>query len=168
MAKAENGVSPQKVIDRYADMVYRLVLLQVKNKSDADDVFQEVFMRLVRYADRLESMEHAKAWLIKVAINCSRKHFAKYWNRNVYPVEEMEEVPVEESGFRRVEQGSPVMTAVRKLPPKYRSVVHLFYYEEFTVSEIAKITGTKEATIKSQLFRAREMLKDMLKGEVDL
>lgn len=168
MAKAKNCVNPQEVVDKYADMVYRLALLQVKNKSDADDVFQEVFVRLVRHADKLENMEHAKAWLIKVTLNCARKHFASYWNRNVYPVDEMEEMAVEESGFERAEKGNSVMTAVRKLSPKYQGVIHLFYYEELTVGEIAKITGTKEATVKSQLSRAREMLKEMLQGEVDL
>lgn len=168
MAKAKNGVNPQEVVDKYADMVYRLSLLQVKNKSDADDVFQEVFVRLVRHADKLESMEHAKAWLIKVTLNCTRKHFASYWNRNVYPVDEIVEAAVEESGFERAEKGDSVITAVSKLPPKYRRVIHLFYYEELSVGEIAKVTGTKETTVKSQLSRAREMLKDMLKGEVDL
>lgn len=168
MSKGDNGVNPQEAVDKYADMVYRLALLQVKNKSDADDVFQEVFVRLVRHADKLENMEHAKAWLIKVTLNCARKHFASYWNRNVYPVDEMEEVAVEESGFEHAERDSSVMAAVRRLSPKYRSVIHLFYYEELTVGEIAKVTGIKEATVKSQLSRAREMLKDMLKGEIDL
>lgn len=168
MAKGKNGVSPQEAVDEYADMVYRLALLQVKNKLDADDVFQEVFVRLVRHADRLENMEHAKAWLIKVTLNCARKHFASYWNKNVYPVDEMEEVAVEESGYERAERDSSVIAAVRRLSPKYRSVIHLFYYEELSVAEIAKATGIKETTVKSQLSRAREMLKDMLKGEIDL
>lgn len=168
MAKGKNGVNPQEAVDEYADMVYRLALLQVKNKLDADDVFQEVFVRLVRHADRLENMEHAKAWLIKVTLNCARKHFASYWNKNVYPVDEMEEVAVEESGYERAERDSSVIAAVRRLSPKYRSVIHLFYYEELSVAEIAKATGIKETTVKSQLSRAREMLKDMLKGEIDL
>lgn len=116
----------------------------------------------------MQSWEHVKAWLIKVTINCSRKHFAKFEIKNFLPVEEIEETGVEEGGYERAEGEGPVTEAVKKLPPKYRNVVHLFYYEELSVQEIAGATGQKESTVKSQLFRAREMLKEMLKGEIDL
>lgn len=161
-------ITSEEVIDRYADMVYRLALLQVKSQADADDIFQEVFIRLVKNIEKLQSWEHVKAWLIKVTINCSRKHFAKFEIKNFLPVEEIEETGVEEGGYERAEGEGPVTEAVKKLPPKYRNVVHLFYYEELSVQEIAGATGQKESTVKSQLFRAREMLKEMLKGEIDL
>lgn len=109
-------------------------------------------------------MEHAKAWLIRVTINCTKKHFGLYWNKNVFPIEETEEVARTEEGFAQAEKkiDNPVMQAVSKLPPKYRGCVHLFYFEELSVKEIAKMTGQKESTVKSQLHRAREMLKGML------
>ena len=165
---AKEKITSEEVIDRYADMVYRLALLQVKSQADADDIFQEVFIRLVKNIEKLQSWEHVKAWLIKVTINCSRKHFAKFEIKNFLPVEEIEETGVEEGGYERAEGEGPVTEAVKKLPPKYRNVVHLFYYEELSVQEIAGATGQKESTVKSQLFRAREMLKEMLKGEIDL
>lgn len=168
MTKEKTEFTPEEVIERYADMVYRLALLQVKNRTDADDIFQEVFVRLVKYFDKLESWEHIKAWLIRVTINCSKKHFAGYWNKNVFPMEEMEEVQREEEGYALLEQDSPVTAAVRQLSPKYRAVVHLFYYEELSVGEIAAATRQKESTVKSQLFRAREMLREALKGENDI
>ena len=161
-------ITPEEVIERYADMVYRLALLQVKKQTDADDIFQEVFIRLVSHIHKLQNWEHVKAWLIKVTINCSRKHFSRYSARNVFPMEEVTETSVTESGFASVEGDGPVTAAVKRLPVKYRNIVHLFYYEELSVAEIAGITMQKETTVKSQLFRAREMLKGMLEGEIAL
>lgn len=161
-------ITPEEVIERYADMVYRLALLQVKKQTDADDIFQEVFIRLVSHIHKLQNWEHVKAWLIKVTVNCSRKHFSRYSARNVFPMEEVTETSVTESGFALVEGDGPVTAAVKSMPIKYRNIVHLFYYEELSVAEIAMITKQKETTVKSQLFRAREMLKGMLEGEIAL
>ena len=161
-------ITPEEVIDRYADMVYRLALLQVNNQTDAEDVFQEVFIRLVKNIHKLQSWEHVKAWLIRVTINCSKKHFTCNATKSFYAMEETEEPGFEEGGFLKAEGDGPVTEAVKKLPPKYRSVVHLFYYEELSVAEIAAATKQKETTVKSQLFRARERWKEMLKGEITL
>lgn len=164
MRTKESKLTAEEIIDRYADMVYRLAVSQTKNRTDADDIFQEVFVRLVRHVHELQDMEHAKAWLIRVTLNCAKKHFGQYWNKNVFPMEEREEVPKKEEGFEQVERqiDNPVLQAVTKLPPKYRGCVHLFYFEELSVREIAQMTGQKESTVKSQLHRAREMLKGML------
>lgn len=161
-------ITPEEAIERYADMVYRIALLQVKNTADADDIFQEVFIRLVNHIHKLQNWEHVKAWLIKVTINCSRTHFKLSFVKGEYPLEEVAETGITEAGFESIEGDGPVTTAVKSLPVKYRNVVHLFYYEELSVIEIAKITGQKETTVKSQLFRAREMLKGMLEGEITL
>ena len=156
----EGQITAEDAIDRYADMVYRLALSQMKNKTDADDLFQEVFIRLVSNVEKLESWEHVKAWLIRVTINCAKKHFDLYWNKNVDYIEDEERIGGEEA-YEPPEDG-PVRGAVAKLPPKYRLAVHLFYYEELSVAEIAEQTGQKEGTVKSQLHRAREMLREML------
>lgn len=164
----KNGVimTSEEVVERYADMVYRLALAQVKNKADADDVFQEVFIRLVKHLHKLKTEEHLKAWLLRVTINCSKKHFTNYWNRNVYSIEEEDCLKDTETESYEMETENPVSEAVMQLPEKYRSVVHLFYYEELDISEIAAATGQKESTVKSQLFRAREMLRGKLKGDL--
>lgn len=167
MTKEKERITADSAIDRYADMVYRLALSQMKNKSDADDVFQEVFVRLVSHIGELESWEHVKAWLIRVTINCARKHFDLYWNKNVSLMEEPELLADETEGYV-IEEEHPVRAAVGKLTPKYRLVVHLFYYEQLSVAEIGEMTGQKETTVKSQLFRAREMLKELLEGDPDL
>ena len=155
----EEPITAQTAIDRYADMVYRLALSQMKNRTDADDLFQEVFVRLVSHVDTLESWEHVKAWLIRVTINCAKKHFDLYWNKNVDYIEDEERIRGEEAYEPPPEH--PVREAVSKLPPKYR-LVHLYYYEELSIAEIAERTEQKEGTVKSQLHRAREMLKELL------
>ncbi len=161
----EEIITADNAIDRYADMVYRLALSQVKNASDADDVFQEVFIRLVSHVNELESWEHVKAWLIKVTINCVKKHYSLFWNKNVSFLEEPEELSDQSDSY--VMEEHPITEAVNSLPAKYRLVVHLFYYEQLSITEIGTITKQKESTVKSQLFRAREMLKESLEGDSD-
>ena len=160
-------ITAEGAVDRYADMVYRLALSQMKNRTDADDLFQEVFVRLAGNVHKLESWEHVKAWLIRVTANCARKHFDQYWNKNVLYMEEAGQA--EDEAENNIFAGEhPVRLAVESLPPKYRLVIHLFYYEQFSVREIARMTDQKESTVKSQLFRAREMLKELLEGDPDL
>ena len=164
MTKDEQ-ITTEAAIDRYADMVYRLALTQMKNEVDADDLFQEVFVRLVSHIQDLESWEHVKAWLIRVTINCAKKHFNQYWNKNVDYIEDPERISDESGGYEMPEE-HPVRAAVQKLPPKYRLVIHLYYFEERTVAEIAQLTEQKESTVKSQMHRAREMLKDFIGDEL--
>lgn len=152
-----------EAVEEYADMVFRIALVQVKNRADADDVFQEVFLRLVKHIHEIKTKEHLKAWLIRVTVNCAKKHLTSFWNRNVGAMEgeQTEEVYMPE-------HGNPVREAVLKLPDKYKTVVHLFYFEELSVMEIGKLLKQKESTVKSQLFRARELLRDKLEGEIIL
>jgi RNA polymerase sigma-70 factor (ECF subfamily) len=89
------------------------------------------------------------------------KYYEQYWNRNVDYMEEPERVADTEEIYEPPEE-HPVREAVQKLPPKYRLVIHLYYYEEFSVAEIARLTEQKESTVKSQMHRAREMLKQIL------
>lgn len=133
MRQERLNISPEEVIDKYADMVYRLALLRVKNQADADDIFQEVFIRLVSNIQKLQNWEHVKAWLIRVTINCSKKHFARFKNQDVFSVWDLEQAGAEEEGYLQAEGQGSVSLAVEKLPPKYRNVVHLFYFEEMSV-----------------------------------
>lgn len=161
----EEKITAQSAIDRYADMVYRLALTQMKNRTDADDLFQEVFVRLVSHIQELESWEHVKAWLIRVTINCAKKHYGQYWNKNVDYMDEPERLSDQTESYEIPEE-HPVRAAVRKLPPKYRLIVHLYYYEELSVAEIAGLTKQRESTVKSQMHRAREMLRNLITDEL--
>lgn len=155
-------VNAETAIYTYGEMVYRLALIQMKNRSEADDVFQEVFLRLVKYKDRIRSEEHLKAWLLRVTLNCCKKEFDKAFRRNTVAMEK--ECKSEES-YEMEMPGNPVYEAVLALPENYKSVVHLFYYEQYSVREIAKILEVSESVVKTRLYRGREMLKEALKGE---
>lgn len=179
MAEDEDGLSERRmgalelkteeIIDKYADMVYRIAVNQTGNREEAQDIFQEVFLRLVRCRDRITGEEHAKAWLIRVTINCARKHQTSFWKKKVSLEETAREGADQKAElvYEAVENAdSPVLRAVRELPEKYRSVVYLFYYEEMSIVQIGSVLGEKEATVKSRLYRARNILKTRLKGEL--
>ena len=149
----------EEIIRASFDMVYRLALSQTKSIANAEDVTQEVFLRFVENRRKLKSSEHIKAWLIRVTINCSKSVFTSSWFRKTVPLDE-------EIAFDTPEK-SEVYYAVQSLPSKYRAVIHLFYYENMSVKEIADCLGMKESTVKSHLFRGRELLRSELKGGYD-
>lgn len=155
------GVSKRQIVEKYYDMVYRLALAQTKNRDYADDVTQDVFLRFIRTEKEFESDEHVKAWLLRVTVNCSKSLFMSAWFKKTEPLDENEEIPFE------TEEKSDVYYAAQSLPAKYRAVIHLFYYEDMSIEQIAKTLNSKESTVKSQLHRAREMLKEKLKGGYD-
>lgn len=149
--------SAEIVIQRYSDMVYRLAFARTGNKYDADEVYQEVFLRYVRKNPAFNSEEHRKAWLIRVTVNCCHKLSGSFWNRNTEPLRE--EIPFEG------DLENTLYYELKRLPPKYREVIHLFYYEDMTTEEIAAALGVRSSTVRSQLTRARSMLKDIIKEE---
>lgn len=171
----------QLKIDYYSDMLFKLCFLRLQNRQDAEDVVQEVLYQYIRRDASFESEEHEKAWLIKVAMNGCRKLWRSAWYRHRNQqvsreaesrvgqdnaVTERAEVSPE-SDILRKETNRMLLEAVMKLPLKYRDVIHLFYYEDLSVKQIAEITGRKESTVTSQLTRGREMLKKMLKEDFD-
>lgn len=159
MENSGRSISNEDIIEKYFNMVYKLALSQTKDKANTDDVVQEVFLRLLKGSTEFKSEEHIKAWLIRVTLNCSKNVFSNSWFKKTVPLSE-------EIVFESKEK-SDVYYAVLELPQKYRTVIHLFYYEGFSVAEIAKVLETKESTVKSQLHRGREMLKEKLKGGFD-
>lgn len=154
-------VNIDDVVRRYADMVYRLAVLNTKNSFEAEDAFQEVFLKLYKNMYKIRDEEHLKAWLIRVTVNQCRSMAVSAWNKRTVALEMTEEMTKEQ------EPGdySEVYEAVRKLPEKYRKVIYLYYYEELQIKEIAKILNRKESTIKTQLVRGRKLLNERLKGE---
>lgn len=151
--------SMEDIIEKYSDMVLRLALNQTRNRANADDIYQEVFLRLLKNTDKIKNEEHLKAWLIRVTINCSRTMLSSYWNKNVISLREaasLETQPFEEDF---------VYNAVLKLPKKYRTAVHLYYYEGYSVKETAKIMRQSESATKTQLKRARDRLRPLLEKE---
>lgn len=146
-----------QAIERYADMVKRICMLHLKNKQDTEDIFQTVFLKYVLYSGTFETAEHEKAWLIRVTINAC-KDLLKSFYRKLLPLEETVGIASTDRGY------SEVLDIVFSLPPKYKDVVYLFYYEGYTAGEIAKILRKKENTIYSLLSRARSLLREEIGG----
>ena len=157
---AVNEEQRTREVERWGDMVYRLALARTASVPDAEDVFQEVFLRFFRHEDELDTDEHRKAWLIRCTVNRCKSLLASPWRRRTVPLETAAEVGVEDD-YREV------YSAVLSLPAKYRAAIHLYYFEGLSVAEMAQALGVPEGTVKSQLSRGRALLRDMLK-EVEL
>lgn len=149
-----------RVMEAYADMVRRICFVHLKNRHDTEDVFQNVYMKYLLYEGSFESIEHEKAWFVRVTINACTDWLRALSRRKWVPLD----VLAEES----VMPGDPskeVLEAVLRLPEKYRDVIYLFYYEEYTAVEIAKILKKKENTVYTWLSRAKDILRERVVSE---
>ncbi len=152
----------EQTVRQYADNIYRIALLHTQSDMDAQDIVQEVFMKYAVNKKPFNSDEHKKAWLIKVTINMCIDLKRSAWSKKTTELTDENSPSVQ---FESSE--SDVYQAVIKLPEKYRTVVHLFYYEDYSVKTISNITGQSESTVKTQLSRARVLLKNILKEEYE-
>ena len=138
---------------RYKDTVFRVALNALGSPADADDIVQEALFRLLERSEPFENEAHVKYWLIRVTLNLCKNALRSPWRR-LAPLEAAEEVPV----FDRPEQGE-LYAEVMALPEKYRTVLYLFYYEGYSVREIAEILSIRVTAVTSRLSRARQKLK---------
>lgn len=153
------GRQLENIAEMYGDMVYRLAFSMMKNKEDAEDISQEVFIKFIRHSDKFtdENEPYIKAWLIRVTINCCKDLFTSFWKKHV--VELSDDIAMDMAEKCEVYEG------VLKLPEKYRVVIYLYYYEDYKVEEIARILNRKSGTVKWQLSKARELLKKYIEKE---
>jgi len=148
------------VVNTYSDMVYRIALNILCNIDDANDVMQDVFLRLVRSKSKIKSKEHIKHWLIKVTINCSKSKATESYKKNTVSISEISESYISFSN-----EIDETIGSVMKLPEKYKVPIHLYYYQQLTVEEISKILGITRSGVRSRLSRGRNMLKEILEKE---
>ena len=146
----------EEKIQKYSDMIYRIALTRCGTIENAEDVFQEVFLKYSEKTPKFENAEHEKAWFIRVAINLSKNVKKSAWNKKIVRLNENLEF--------KSKQEYDVFSAVCELPQNYRTVVYLLYYEGYKVREISKLMNRREGTIKIWLYRAREILKEKLEG----
>ena len=144
---------------QYMDMVFRIAYGYLKNSSDAEDVTQEVLLRLYRTETEFASEEHRKRWLIRVTVNCCKSLFRAPWRQQ----ENLDDY-AETLGFER-EDYTALFTAVMGLERKYRVPLLLYYFEGYSVKEIGELLRLPENTVSTRLRRARAKLKDMLTEE---
>ena len=141
----------QKVWDTYGPSLYRFCLLQMKSQADAEDVLQDVLIKRLYQAPRFKSPEHERNWLFQVAMNLCRDEWRRS-RRSELPLEAAANVPMPPAELSLLEQAAD-------LPEKQRTALHLYYYEGYSVREIARLLGVTVPTIKMRLKRGRETLR---------
>lgn len=149
-------------MERCGDAVYRLALCRLESRADAEDVYQEVFLRLLRDTTAFRDAEHLKAWLLRVTVNCCNDLRRSAWFKRTAPLEAAPDaaVPMDE-------QHDELWQAVRALPDDLRTVVWLHYVEGYSTDEIAALMGCSPVTVRTRLHRARKKLRLELEGNDD-
>ena len=145
-----------QAVSKYSQNIIRIAFTYVKNTADAEDIMQETFLSFMQQNPVFESEEHEKAWIIGAAVNKAKDYIKSGWFKNKVPLtEDLSYMPEEERG---------ILEEVLKLDKKYRIPIHFFYYEGYSINEIADIMQTKPSTIKTWLSRGRNILKKRLGG----
>lgn len=157
------------ILDTYSDAVVRLCYTYVRNVHDAEDIAEDVFCELIKCRMEFESTDHERAWLLRVAANKCKNHLKSARVRYTVSLEDnlsAEQAAAEEDDLLPEEE-SPVVKAVMGLPEKYRTVIHLFYFEEMSIAQIASAYKMSQATVGTRLARGRALLKKKLGVEFD-
>ncbi|MBQ7295624.1 MAG: sigma-70 family RNA polymerase sigma factor [Clostridia bacterium] len=148
----------ENVVTAYSRSMLNVAYSLLKSVPDAEDAVQEAFLRLIEKKPEFNDSSHEKAWLLRVTINIS-KNMLKACGRKSLPLQE--DIPYED-------KDSSVLLCVMALEEKYRTIIHLYYYEDYSIKEISSILNLPQATVGTRLSRARRLLKTMLKGDFDL
>ncbi len=154
--RAEVRVKAERAVNEYGNSILRLAYSYLHNMQDAEDVLQDTLIKLISKGPEFENSMHEKAWLLRVAGNISKN---KLISNRIHMTDELDDELTAENR----EDLSFVWDAVKSLPVQYRETVHLFYYEGYSTEEIASILKKNDATVRSDLRRARIRLREILK-----
>ncbi|GIO14507.1 RNA polymerase subunit sigma-24 [Cohnella xylanilytica] len=163
----ERGLSAW--MDRYGDAVLRTALFRLKDRQKAEDVYQEVFLRVYRCEVSMQDIANPKAWILKVTLNACRDAERRPWWRQA-PLLSRHSRETTESVERTAvlaETNRELWRAVSALAEPFRMCVLLYYYHELSTREIGDVLGVSEGTVRSRLHRARQLLKATLEGGGD-
>jgi len=138
--------------------VFRLAYAYCKNRAEAEDITSEVFLKRFAYEKPFDDPKHETAWLMRVTVNLAKDLLKSFRYRFTVPLDDADQT-------FEMEEESEVWHAVMNLPAKYRSVIHLYYYEGYSATEVASLTGSTETAVQTQLYRARSLLKKALGEE---
>jgi RNA polymerase sigma-70 factor (ECF subfamily) len=144
----------EETVKRNEDKLFRTAAAVMGSKADAEDIVQDVFVKLIEKQPDFETLEHESAWLIRVTVNLCKSRLRSHWRKKTTPL--FDDYPAQTG------EQQNIMETVLSLPSKYRTVIHLFYYEGYQTKEIAEMTKQKESAVREQLTRARRMLKNFL------
>lgn len=149
----------QPIFERQHRRVYRIAMMMLRSSADAEDAVQNVFLKFVEKGQDFHDEEHENAWFITVTRNYCKDQLKSIWHRRV----DFGEIP--ETADETEEKEERILPYIMKLKDKHREVIYLYYYEEYSVKEMASILGRGESTIRTQLSSARGKLKRMLEKE---
>ncbi len=148
-----------KIYERQIDRIYRICYMYLNSHADAEDAVQTVFLKYINAKKAFHDLEHEKAWFIITAKNCCRDTLRNFWRSRRIDIETLPEIPVWDK-----EQSEEVLIKLLSLPTKYKLVLYLYYYEEYSVKEISNLLHKNESTIRTQLSTGRKRLKIDLGG----
>lgn len=152
-----------ELVDEYGNVILRVAYTYLNNRADAEDAVQDVFLYILEKKPNFNDKAHEKFWIIRVTINICKNKLNTFWNKNKCSIDDVAEIAT----YDDYNTDSNVFKAVMSLPDKYRIVIYMYYYEDYSTPEIAKLIGKSEVTVRSHLYRARKKLKDLLKEEYD-
>lgn len=141
----------EKKYELYQQMLFKICMIHLKNNNDVQDVLQNVFIKLIYESPLFNDSEYEKRWLIRVAINECKNYQKSFWKRKIDLLDDMIVTTKEED--------KNLLYTIQSLPFHYRNVIHLFYYENYSIKEISEILKVSEAAVKMRLKRAKEALK---------
>ncbi len=166
----DNGTDIEGLIEQYGDDVLRIAYMYVKNIHTAEDMFQEVFIKVNRNLSKFKGNSSIKTWIIRITINTCKDYLKSAWNKRVVPMKDYQQDNiVSDSDFEEVESqdiANSIKETVLELPVKYRDVILCVYYGDMSIIEAAETLDIAEGTVKSRLYRARKKLKPLLEGRV--
>ena len=145
-------------------MIFRIAFAELKAHADAEDIVQEVFLKFLRYQPEFQNAEHEKAWIVRTTLNLCRDFQKNKWNQATVGIDKIPEAEKKYLKNPYIEEDD-TMWAVLKLLERYRQPLYLFYYEDYSIREIAVVLEQPENTVKTNLRRGREVLKKLLQDE---
>ncbi|MFM9279282.1 RNA polymerase sigma factor [Paenibacillus jiagnxiensis] len=152
------GNHVMKSYEAYASMLFRIAMIHLGNREDAEEATQDTFIKLMEKAPEFKDAEHQKAWLIRVITNHCKTMLGRGWRKREIKLEGVEPVTAETS------EDWELLQLVMALPVKYKTVIHLYYYEDYRIQEISRILRISESAVKMRLQRGRQLLKLNLEG----
>lgn len=166
---ADDQQAFNQLIERQGQLVYKLAFARCGNQADAEDIFQQVFLRYLTKKPEFVDAEHEKAWFIRVTVNRSKSLWGSAFRRHTQPLDNdlADTLADSRDPLAGREDLADLADALNQLPPDYRVLIHLFYYEDISTAEIAQLLNRREGTVRMQLTRARRQLQEILTGGED-
>jgi RNA polymerase sigma-70 factor (ECF subfamily) len=152
------GNHVMKSYEIYSDMLFRIALIHLGSRQDAEESTQDTFIKLIEKAPAFKDAEHQKAWLIRVITNHCKTLLGRGWRKREVKLESAEPIAVDSP------ENLALLQLVMAMPMKYKTVIHLYYYEDYPIQEISKILQISQSAVKMRLQRGRQLLKLELEG----